>query len=422
MWGWYNAPTMFNNLRVAYFLAVRQLFRTGKWSSALIVVIMTLIFLNLVAVSGILVGLIEGSSVAYRSKMIGDLVISPLENKKTITQSDEIINILKTIPEVKAVSARFQEGGQVESNYNQRDPGKRREVASMQIVGISPKDEQAVTKISDDIVEGEFLSEDDTGKIVLGKNTLGAYAQVTQDVERSLGEVKMGDTVLVTIAGKTNEFTVKGVLGGKTDVTRQGFVSAMDLKKITGKTDERASSINVRAKTPGDENLIKQVLVDNNLDQEQKVQTYAEGEPSFVKDLKKIFQILGNAIGSIGVMVAMVVIFIIIYINAITKRKFIGIMKAIGIRPSVIQMSYVIQSIFYGAVGSFIGIAITYFILIPYFQVNPIDFPFSDGIMVAPYLDTFIKFSILMGATILGGLIPSWLIVRQNTLNAILGR
>jgi uncharacterized oligopeptide transporter (OPT) family protein len=59
---------MFNNIRVAYFLAVRQLFRTGKWSSALIVVIMTLIFLNLVAVSGILVGLIEGSSVAYRSK------------------------------------------------------------------------------------------------------------------------------------------------------------------------------------------------------------------------------------------------------------------------------------------------------------------------------------------------------------------
>jgi putative ABC transport system permease protein len=205
-------------------------------------------------------------------------------------------------------------------------------------------------------------------------------------------------------------------------VTRQGFVSAMDLKKITGKTDERASSINVRVNTPGDENFIKQILVDNNMDTEQKVQTYVEGEPSFVKDLKKIFQILGNAIGSIGVIVAMVVIFIIIYINAITKRKFIGIMKAIGIRPGVIQLSYVIQSIFYGAIGSFIGIAITYFVLIPYFQVNPIDFPFSDGIMVAPYMDTFIKFSILMGATILGGLIPSWLIVRQNTLNAILGR
>lgn len=415
-------PTMFNNLRVAFFLAIRQLFRTSKWSSALIVMIMTLIFLNLVAVSGILVGLIEGSSAAYRSKMMGDLIVSPLENKKTVTQSDEIINILHTLPEVQAVSARFQEGGQVESNYNNRDAGKRREVASMQIVGINPQDEQAVTKIDNDVIEGEFLSPDDTGKIVLGKNTLGKYAQVTQDVERSLGEVKIGDTVLVTIAGKTNEFVVKGVLSGKTDVTRQGFISDLDLKRIVGKTDNRASSINVRVLKVGDEDKIKKVLVDNNLDEEQKVQTYAEGEPSFVKDLKKVFSILGWVIGGIGIVVAAVVIFIIIYINAITKRKFIGIMKGIGIRPDVIQTAYVIQSIFYGILGSLIGASIVYFVLIPAFIAHPIDFPFSDGIMVAPYADTLQKFAILMFATVLGGLIPSWLIVRQNTLSAILGR
>lgn len=413
---------MFNNLRVAFFLAIRQLFRTSKWSSALIVMIMTLIFLNLVAVSGILVGLIEGSSAAYRSKMMGDLIVSPLENKKTVTQSDEIINILHTLPEVQAVSARFQEGGQVESNYNNRDAGKRREVASMQIVGINPQDEQAVTKIDNDVIEGEFLSPDDTGKIVLGKNTLGKYAQVTQDVERSLGEVKIGDTVLVTIAGKTNEFVVKGVLSGKTDVTRQGFISDLDLKRIVGKTDNRASSINVRVLKVGDEDKIKKVLVDNNLDEEQKVQTYAEGEPSFVKDLKKVFSILGWVIGGIGIVVAAVVIFIIIYINAITKRKFIGIMKGIGIRPDVIQTAYVIQSIFYGILGSLIGASIVYFVLIPAFIAHPIDFPFSDGIMVAPYADTLQKFAILMFATVLGGLIPSWLIVRQNTLSAILGR
>lgn len=413
---------MLNNLRVAFFLAIRQLFRTGKWSSALIVVIMVLIFLNLVAISGILVGLIEGSSVAYRSKFIGDLVVSPLENKKVVTQSDEIVNILKTLPEVEGVSLRFQEGGQVESNYNKRDAGKRREVASMQIVGIDPAAEQKVTKLADDIVEGEFLSNDELGKIVLGKNTLGKYAQVTQDVERSLGDVKIGDIVLVTIAGKTNEFVIKGVLGGKTDVTRQAFINQADLKRIVGKTDERASTINVRANKPGNEAYIKKVLVDNGLNVEQKIQTYDEGEPSFVKDLKKIFVLLGWLVGGVGIVVAAVVIFIIIYINAITKRKFIGIMKGIGIKPSVIQTAYVIQSIFYGVIGSAIGALIVYFILIPALAAHPIDFPFSDGIMVAPYGDTLQKFGILMLATILGGLIPSWLIVRQNTLNAILGR
>lgn len=42
--------------------------------------------------------------------------------------------------------------------------------------------------------------------------------------------------------------------------------------------------------------------------------------------------------------------------------------------------------------------------------------------MVAPYFDTFIKFTVLMLATILAGYLPSRGIVKQNTLNAILGR
>jgi ABC-type lipoprotein release transport system permease subunit len=42
--------------------------------------------------------------------------------------------------------------------------------------------------------------------------------------------------------------------------------------------------------------------------------------------------------------------------------------------------------------------------------------------MVAPVLDTFYKFLILMISTILAGYLPSKSIIRQNTLAAILGR
>lgn len=413
---------MLNTLKVAFFLAWRQIARSNRRSVILVIAVMVFTFLNLVAVSGILVGLIEGSSVAYRAKYIGDLQISPLENKKVIQDTTQIVSVLKNIPEVKAMSVRYINPGSIESNYNKRDPGKRREIANGNIFGIKPSDETKVTKWNEDILEGDFLDDTDTGKIVVGKNMLGRYAIAPQDKERSLGDVEIGDKVLVTINGNVNEFTLKGVINGKTDASRQAYISDTDMKKMIPGDDVRASDIAVRMYKAGDEEYVKQILVNNGFSDNQKVQTYAEGEPSFVKDLKTVFSILGGAIGSVGLIVAAITIFIIIYINALTRRKYIGIMKGIGISPKVIELSYVMQSFFYGIIGSGIGSLIVYLILVPLFAAYPINFPFSDGILVAPVKDTSIKFLILMTATLLAGYLPARSIVKQNTLNAILGR
>jgi ABC-type antimicrobial peptide transport system permease subunit len=51
-----------------------------------------------------------------------------------------------------------------------------------------------------------------------------------------------------------------------------------------------------------------------------------------------------------------------------------------------------------------------------------LDFPFSDGILVAPMVGTIIKLIILFIVTTVAGFLPAWLIVRQNTLDSILGR
>jgi hypothetical protein len=87
---------------------------------------MVFTFLNLVAVSGILVGLIEGSSVAYRNKYIGDFVVSPLATKKTIPDTESIVNILQNTPEIQAFSVRYANSGTLESNYNNRVSSNKR--------------------------------------------------------------------------------------------------------------------------------------------------------------------------------------------------------------------------------------------------------------------------------------------------------
>jgi putative ABC transport system permease protein len=131
---------------------------------------------------------------------------------------------------------------------------------------------------------------------------------------------------------------------------------------------------------------------------------------------------LGTAFSSIGLVVASITIFIVVFINAITRRKFIGILKGIGIDGHAIEISYIFQSIFYALCGSGIGLLIVYGFLVPFITAHPIDFPFSDGILVAPMGQTLFRVLLLVVSTLIAGFIPAWMIIRKNTLDSILGR
>jgi putative ABC transport system permease protein len=163
-------------------------------------------------------------------------------------------------------------------------------------------------------------------------------------------------------------------------------------------------------------------LKQNGIDRFAKVQTYDDAQPKFIKDMVDTFTLLGNMLSSIGLVVASITIFIVIFINAITRRKFIGILKGIGINEGAIEVSYILQSFFYALCGSIIGVVVLYAFLQPWMAAHPIDFPFSDGILVAPISGTVMRVALLMVTTIIAGFIPARLVVRKNTLDSILGR
>ena len=54
------------NIRIGFFLAKRQIKRSNPWTTILIVFVMFFTFINLVVISGILVGLIQGAIDAAR--------------------------------------------------------------------------------------------------------------------------------------------------------------------------------------------------------------------------------------------------------------------------------------------------------------------------------------------------------------------
>ena len=413
-------------LRIGFLLGFRQIQRANFWTTALIIFVMMLTFLNLIAVSGILVGLIAGSERAVQEKSLGDIIITPLENEEELLQTETIRRILDTLPEVASYSIRYQTGVRITANSKTRrdfsiDPNS----IGAQAVGIDPAAEDAVTGLSNSVVEGEYLNPDESGYILIGALNLDRYTAGFADITGSLEEVFPGDSVRVTVGGASREFTVKGIVNAKAGgVASFVYLPEKELRRLSSTASRDADEIAIRLadKSPETAVAVQTILTSQGIDEFAKIRTFQEALPKFITDIKNTFNILGTFIGAVGIIVASITIFIIIFINALARRQQIGILKGIGIDRRAIEVAYVLQSAFYALTGSLIGVLVTYGFLVGYFDRNPIDFPFSDGILVAEPMGTLYRFIILFIITLFAGFIPAWIIVRQNTLNSILGR
>ncbi len=412
------------SLKVGFFLALRDIKRASRWTTGLIIAVMVLTFLNLVVVSGILVGLIQGSVDAQRGRYTGDVVVSLLNEKNYIEQSQSIIALIKSLPEVELLSARYVADGRVEANYKRRLRSTDKvDQAGGSIVGIDPLIENKLTGLSKYVVEGEYLLPNDYDKILLGATMLYKYTPIDSAAFPLLKDVEIGDKVRVVVEGVTREVVVKGILKSKEDeIDRAVFMVDSQLRGLIGRGDYNVDNISIRLKAGTDPNAVKDYLLRSGVGEFARVQTFEDAQPKFLKDIQATFALLGNMIGSIGLAVASITIFIVIFVNAITRRRFIGIMKGIGISSMAIEFSYMVQSLFYALSGMIIGSFIVFVILQPFIAAHPINFPFSDGILVATPLGTFARAAILFAATIIAGYIPARIVVKQNTLDAILGR
>ena len=410
------------DIRVGFFLASRQIRRSSFWVTTLIIFVMMTTFLNLVVVSGILVGLIAGSSNDFRSHYSGDILIKPKKENKLISNSKNIVDIADSLPHVLSISTRYLAPVQLEADYKTLKKGNEaKNLAPSTLAGIDPANEDAVTHLSDFIIEGEYLDENDTDAVLIGSSLLKKYSDALS--ENTLDNVEAGSKIRMIIGDSIHEVTVKGVIKIKVgDVSQRVFMNKNQMLVYAKQNRNDAGEIAMILDPSIDPVHIKNDITNSGISESADVQTWEEAQGKFFKDLSSTFTILGNVIGSIGLAVASVTIFIVIFINAISRKKFIGILKGIGVSGSSIRYSYVFQSIFYASVGSLLGLLILYGLLVPFFDKNPIDFPFSDGILAVTPDGTLWRLGLLFFSTLIAGFLPAQLVIRKNTLDSILGR
>ena len=413
----------FLNTRIGLYLALRQIRRASLWTTGLIIFVMVLTFLNLVVVSGILVGLIQGAVDQVRTEFTSDVIISALDDKPYIENSPNLIALAQSLPEVEAITPRYSSGATLEANYKTRKDTDKRNTAGAQIFGVDPILENAVTHLASSVTEGSYLAPGDYDQVIIGQFLLSQYVPVDDPNFAALDNVTVGSKIRILVGDVTREVTVKGIIKSKVDaLTRNVFMVDSQFRSMIGRTDGNVAQIALLLKEGSDPAAVRDKLEQQGADKYAKVQTYADAQPQFLKDIINTFNMLGAGFSSIGLVVASITIFIVIFINALTRRKYIGIMKGIGITGKAIEISYIFQSIFYAFCGSAIGLILVYAFLVPFFQAHPIDFPFSDGILVAPLDETILRIGLLVFSTIIAGYIPARMIVRKNTLDSILGR
>ena len=130
---------------------------------------MMLTFLNLIAVSGILVGLIEGSEQAIRKVSLGDIVLSELDGENYILETESMIREIEAYPEVTNYSVRYKASATLEANYKERrNLQNERDVAAISVTGIDPIKESEMTGLDSLVIDGEYLDPNEEGYILMG--------------------------------------------------------------------------------------------------------------------------------------------------------------------------------------------------------------------------------------------------------------
>jgi putative ABC transport system permease protein len=413
---------MLGNLKLALFLAYKSIIKGSRWTLILVILVMSLSFANLVLTPSIMSGVTTALNQEQINNLFGNIVIDPPAGNYYLENTGQIETRVSSAPGVKAVAPHFNTSAQIEYHWPEENSSQNKgQSGQWKIVGIDPEKEAAVTTVHNSLISGNYLAPGDTNQILLGIEIAGG-PQAENQPFLTLGGVLVGDHVRLTFgSGIQQTFTVKGIFKAREGqvntmayITRNEMVSALNMAAF----GDAASQILVRTQAGIDDSQVIAHL--NTLGINGQVRSWKDYGGSADATVSS-FSSIASVIGGIGLVVAGVVMFIVIYINVSHRKRQIGILRAIGVNRGAVLLSYLIQSLLYAVVGIIFGGIIIGYVIKPFFDSHPIDLPIG---LVSLAIDSVtIRNGIfgLMVAAVLAGIIPVVNITRESIIKAIWG-
>jgi len=397
------------SLKVAAFMAVKSIARGNRWVFTLIIAMLALVYLNLVFAPSMLAGVIDTINDKIINTLSGHIMIESKTEEKEIADLAGLITQIDAIDGVAAVSARSDVPADI--SYN----GER---FLTSVYSMDPDKDKQVFNISEHLLEGSYLAPGDTDKIMLCVQIAGMDNENIELYAASLKSVHAGDVVTVDYPGGVKkQYTVKGIFQVELIQTDfSAFITETEYEILNPLADNTATSIHIKA---DDGNNLDPILTQiDTLRDGIRYRTWDE-VAGILKSMTRTFDDVIRILQVVALIVAAITIFIITYIDLVSKRKQIGIQRAIGITPSSIVLSYVLRAIIYAVVGTLVAVVIFAFIIRPIEAMYPFHFPFGDILLPLDIAYSVRSMFILLGVSIVAAFLPAWRTIKIKIIDAI---
>jgi putative ABC transport system permease protein len=401
---------MLNDLKVGFISATSSIKRGNKKTLAFIVFVLALIFMNLVFLPSFIGGL-SSMFTDFMQYSYGDIVVEPSMDNPYINNADNVLQKVRAVPDVKAATKRLDVGASIQ--YKQK-------VVGSTIMGLLPFEEYSVSNYPYIIKEGEFLGNLAQDEIIIGAMLVEGY--FGSEIYDNLGGVRIGYFVNVTYSNKvTRTYKVKGIMEGTFElVDLNALIHYKEVKDVFGIEGNKATSIVIKINNPEDAAKVKEKIIAAGVN--EPVFTADEKSDAILRQAMQSIDMINVVSKYVSLIVGAALILIIIYINVLNRKKEIGILKAVGITPRSIVLSYAFISMFYVSIGILAGLVL-YFALMYYFTISPVTF--YENITIIPEIQGGLIiesiFTMLI-MSVIAGILPAWRVSKGNILEAIWGR
>lgn len=386
-----------SDLGTALFFAKKD---TGKNIRVFALIIIAIAFAtaNIIIINGFMDGFSNSLVDATLDISSGHANIYPKENDRYIEGLGIKELKLDGMENVTAYSSRLYSSGTL--SYN----GKTK---TIKIVALDPEKERGVTKILEKIEEG--------GELTKENEILISY-RLAEDLRARAG----GEATLVFENGVPKTYRIKGIIRtGATDLDANGVIMYMNEANSALSLSGKASIIMIK--------LSKRELAEEYRDilkkelGVSKVKVWSEeieAITGFMNTVKK----MTDMVIAVGLFAAAVSVGVIIYVNVIYRRRQIGIMKAVGMKSSLIFTVYLMEALFLAGVGVAAGDALGY-IGTKYLETRPFYCPIIKEYISAKFY-TYLLYDASIVSTavvVLAGMYPALIASRTNIIKAIWG-
>ncbi len=402
---------MIDDIRVGTLIAYSSVKRGNKKTLMFIVFVLSLIFMNLVFLPS-MIGGVSGLFTGFMQDYpYGDIVIEPTGDNIYINNADNVLKKVRAVEGVRAGTKRLDVGASI--NHKQK-------VVGVTITGVLPIEEYDISRYPHIITEGDFLSDLSRNEIIIGAMIAGTG--FGSEIYDNLGEVRPGAFVDVTYSnGIKRTYKVKGIMEGTFEVVDlNALVHYKEIEDVYGLEGKEATSVVVRVDEQGTEDQMKDKIRDAGVN--EQIFTWADKSESLIRQALQSIGAIDIMSTIVSLIVGAALVLIIIYINVLNRKKEIGILKAVGITPNSIVLSYAFLSMFYVSMGILAGLVL-YFTLMIYFQANPVSF--YETMEIAPEIDPVLLIQSILTMliiSVIAGILPAWSVSRESILKAIWGR